>query len=74
MKKIYKFKCKFKCNKVSLLIILVFVPQPPILETVPQMLFCSCLIKGEKLNKTKPHKTKKKNPQSVPSSNAIQFQ
>jgi hypothetical protein len=27
--------------------ILVFIPQPPILEMVPQMLFCSCLIKGE---------------------------
>jgi hypothetical protein len=24
----------------------VFIPQPPILEMVPQMLFCSCLIKG----------------------------
>jgi hypothetical protein len=26
---------KFKCNKVSVLIILVFVPQLPILEMVP---------------------------------------
>jgi capsular polysaccharide biosynthesis protein len=25
----------------------VLVPQPAILEMVPQMLFCSCLIKGE---------------------------
>jgi hypothetical protein len=25
---------KFKCNKVSVLIILVFIPQPPILEMV----------------------------------------
>jgi hypothetical protein len=27
---------KFKCNKVSVLIILVLVPQPPILEMVSQ--------------------------------------
>jgi hypothetical protein len=53
--KITKYKIKneikkktsyFKCNEVSVLIILVFVPQPPILEMVPQMLFCSYLIKG----------------------------
>jgi hypothetical protein len=38
MKKIYTYKknSKFKCNNVSVLIILVFVPQPPILEMVPQ--------------------------------------
>jgi hypothetical protein len=47
--KIYikKKNSKFKCNEITVLIILVFVPQPPILEMVPQMLFCSCLIKGE---------------------------
>jgi hypothetical protein len=39
---------KFKYNEVSVLIILVFIPQPPILEMVPQMLFFCCLIKGEK--------------------------
>jgi hypothetical protein len=27
---------KFKCNKVSVLIILVFIPQPPILEMAYQ--------------------------------------
>jgi hypothetical protein len=27
---------KFKCNKVLVLIILVFIPQPPILEMVSQ--------------------------------------
>jgi hypothetical protein len=37
----------FKCNEVSVLIIFVFIPQPPILEMVPQMLFCSCFIRGE---------------------------
>jgi hypothetical protein len=48
-KNIKKFKKKtsnFKCNEVSGLIILVFIPQPSILEMVPQMLVCSCLIKG----------------------------
>jgi hypothetical protein len=44
---IKKKTSKFKCNEVSGLIILVLVPQPPILEMVPQMLFCTCLIKGE---------------------------
>jgi hypothetical protein len=39
---------KFKCNDVSGLIILVFIPQPPILEMVPQIFFCSSLINGEK--------------------------
>jgi hypothetical protein len=38
---------KFKSNEVSVLIILVFIPQPPFLEMVPLMLFCSCLIKEE---------------------------
>jgi hypothetical protein len=47
-KKNIKKISKFKCNKVSVLIILVFIPQTPILEMVPQLLFCSCLIKGEK--------------------------
>jgi hypothetical protein len=47
-KKVYKKISKFKCNKISVVIILVLVPQPLILEMVPQMLFCSCLIKGEK--------------------------
>jgi hypothetical protein len=76
---IYKFLkiFKFKCNKVAILIILVFVPQAPILEMVPEKLFCGCLIRGEKdwknQNKTKLHKTKK-TPQNVLSSNAIQFQ
>jgi hypothetical protein len=37
---------KLKCNEVSVLII--WVPShSPILEMVPQMLFCSCLIKGD---------------------------
>jgi hypothetical protein len=45
--KLKKKTSKFKCNEVSVLRILVFIPQPPILELVPQMLFCSCLIKGE---------------------------
>jgi hypothetical protein len=51
-KKMNKIKIKkilkFKYNEVSVLIILVFIPQPPILEMVPQMLFFCCLIKGEK--------------------------
>jgi hypothetical protein len=49
-KKIYIYKkiSKFKCSKISVLIILVFDPHPPILEILPQMLFCRCLIKGEK--------------------------
>jgi hypothetical protein len=46
IKNIFKKPSKFKCNEVSALIILVFVPQPSILEMVLQMLFCSCLIKG----------------------------
>jgi hypothetical protein len=49
---------------------------------VSQKYLCCCLIKGEK-NQTKPNQTKqnntkqnktKKTPQSVPSSNAIEFQ
>jgi hypothetical protein len=55
-----------KCNKVSVLIILVFIPQPSVLEMVSQKLFYHCFIKGKpkliKQNKTaqnnnkKPHK------------------
>jgi hypothetical protein len=66
---IYKKISKFKCNKVSVLIILVFIPQPPILEIVPQKKFCGCLIKREK-----DWNNQNKTPQSVPCSNAIQFQ
>jgi hypothetical protein len=44
----HKKNSKFKSNEVSVLIIFVFIPQPPILEMVPQMLFCICLIKEEK--------------------------
>jgi hypothetical protein len=62
----------FKCNKVSVLIILVFVPQPVILVMVSQKLFC-CLIKGENNQKKKEKTQKTKTLQSVPSSNAIQF-
>jgi hypothetical protein len=49
----------FKCNKFSVLIILVLVPQP-FLEMVSQNSFCHCLIKGEKakLNETKQNTTK----------------
>jgi hypothetical protein len=63
---------KFKCNEVSVLITLVFVPQPSVLEMVPQMLFCSVSSKGR--HKVEKNCTKKKHPPSVPSSNAIQFQ
>jgi hypothetical protein len=42
----------------------VFVPQPPVLEMVPQMLFCSCLSKGK--NKIKWNHTKQKKPTKCP--------
>jgi hypothetical protein len=63
-KYIWKKISKFKCIEISVLIILVFVPQPPILEMVPQMLFCSVSSKGKnkieqnctKQQQQKPHK------------------
>jgi hypothetical protein len=36
IKKNEKKISNFKCNKVSVLVILVFIPKPPILEIVPQ--------------------------------------
>jgi hypothetical protein len=45
---------KFKCNEVSVLIIWVSV-SVSVLEMVPQMLFCSCLIKGDAYSRTKLH-------------------
>jgi hypothetical protein len=41
----------FKCNKVSVLIVLVLVLQPPVLVLVFEKEFYHCLIKGKKLNK-----------------------
>jgi hypothetical protein len=38
---VYKKISKFKCSKVSVLIILVFVPQPPILEISKVVLLLS---------------------------------
>jgi hypothetical protein len=68
MKKKVKKPSKFKCNKVSVLIILVFIPLPPILRC------CSVVVSSKEKNKIKQNPQNKKTPQSVPSSNAIQFQ
>jgi hypothetical protein len=58
---------KFNCIKVSVLIILMLVPQPAILEMVSQKWFCHCLIKRKKTKKIETQ-------QSFPSSDAIQLQ
>jgi hypothetical protein len=79
MKKYIKKISKFKYNKVSVLIILVFVPQPPILEMCLRSSSVVVSSKGKNTGKTKikqnhTKQTNKNTPQSIPNSNAIQFQ